>query len=263
VEFSPRHALLSLSAVLALSCAVWATVVRTRTALSAPIAAAAPALAPQLHVRPHARPHRRHRAGAHLLARVRPGRAPALLSRPGGRIVARAGARTEFGGRRVLAVLRRRGRWLGVSAPEVGNGRLAWVKADRSKLAFGRTPYTLVARLSRRELYLRRAGRTVRRVKVAVGAPGSPTPTGRFAVTDELPGSRYGGYYGCCVLALSAHQLHTPKDWTAGSRMAIHGTRAPGTVGKAASAGCLRARDRDLRALVRRVPVGTPVVIRR
>ena len=40
-------------------------------------------------------------------------------------------------------------------------------------------------------------------------------------------------------------------------------TNAPGTIGAAASAGCLRAADADLRILMRRVPLGTPVFIRR
>jgi lipoprotein-anchoring transpeptidase ErfK/SrfK len=37
----------------------------------------------------------------------------------------------------------------------------------------------------------------------------------------------------------------------------------PVAIGAAASAGCLRASDADLRALMRRVPLGTPVFIRR
>jgi lipoprotein-anchoring transpeptidase ErfK/SrfK len=100
-------------------------------------------------------------------------------------------------------------------------------------------------------------------MRVAIGRPGSPSPTGRFAVTDKLAGSSYGPYYGCCILALSAHQPNTPPGWPGGDRMAIHGTNAPGTIGAAASAGCLRGSDADLRTLIRRVPVGTPIFIRR
>jgi lipoprotein-anchoring transpeptidase ErfK/SrfK len=97
---------------------------------------------------------------------------------------------------------------------------------------------------------------------VGIGRSGSPTPTGRFAVTDRLAGSNYGSYYGCCILALSAHQPYLPAGWPGGNRIAIHGTNAPSTIGTASSAGCLRARDADLRVLMRRVPLGTPVFIR-
>ena len=44
--------------------------------------------------------------------------------------------------------------------------------------------------------------------------------------------------------------------------IAIHGTSRPETIGQAASSGCLRATDEDLRVLMRDAPVGAPVFIR-
>jgi hypothetical protein len=198
-------------------------------------------------------------AGVHELAVVR-GTVP-LRARPAGRVVARAGATTEFGTTRVLSVAARRGPWLGVVATELPNGRLAWVNRRNPGLRLRRTAYSLHADLSRRRLELRRGGRVIRRVEVAIGRPGSETPTGRFSVTDKLSGSRFGPYYGCCILALSGHQTHLPAGWPGGDRLAIHGTDSPATIGTAASAGCLRAADSALRALMRRVPLGTPVVV--
>jgi lipoprotein-anchoring transpeptidase ErfK/SrfK len=98
-------------------------------------------------------------------------------------------------------------------------------------------------------------------VHVGIGRPGSPTPTGRFAVTDKLSGAPYGTVYGCCILALSAHQPNLPAGWKGGDRMAIHGTSDPASIGAPSSAGCLRAGDGDLRYLMRRLPLGTPVFI--
>jgi lipoprotein-anchoring transpeptidase ErfK/SrfK len=122
---------------------------------------------------------------------------------------------------------------------------------------------SLRADLSARRVDLVVGRRVVKRMRVAIGRPGSSTPTGRFAVTDKISGNRYGPYYGCCILALSGHQPNTPAGWRGGNRLAVHGTNAPGTIGAAASAGCLRGSDRDLRTLMRRVPVGTPIFIRR
>jgi lipoprotein-anchoring transpeptidase ErfK/SrfK len=139
------------------------------------------------------------------------------------------------------------------------NGQLAWVK--RSDVRLRRTRWSLRADLSSHTVTLLRGRTVVRRVSVAIGRAGSETPTGRFAVTDKLAGSSYGPYYGCCILALNAHQMHTPAGWTGGNRIAIHGTDSPSTIGTAASAGCLRAADADLEVLMRRVPVGTPVSI--
>ena len=206
---------------------------------------------------------RRARPRGYAVARVRSGHTIALRSRPGGESVGRIGARTEFGSKRVLAVAETRGRWLRVSVPERPNGKLGWVDGRSGALDRGRTRISLRADLSERRVELRAGRRVVKRMTVAIGRPGSPTPTGRFAVTDKLSGGRYGPYYGCCILALSAEQPNPPPGWKGGNRMAIHGTNAPGTIGAAASAGCLRGADRDLRTLMRRVPVGTPIFIRR
>jgi L,D-transpeptidase catalytic domain len=201
------------------------------------------------------------RARLHRLAVLR-GSVPLRL-RPGGRAAARLGSRTEFGSRRVLGVAARRGPWLGVVATERPNGRLGWVHRRNPRLALRRTRYSLHADLSRRRLVLRRGGRRVHSLSVAIGRPGSPTPTGRFAVTDKLRGSRFSPYYGCCILALSGHQPNTPPGWQGGNRLAIHGTDAPATIGTPASAGCLRGADAGLVPLMRRVPLGTAVFIRR
>jgi L,D-transpeptidase catalytic domain len=217
----------------------------------------APAPAPAAAPKP--KPARRR--GIHRIAVV-DGTVP-LRARPNGRVLASASASTEFGGQRVLSVAARRGPWLGVVATELPNGQLAWLNRRNPALHLRRTAYSLHADLSGRWLELRRRGHRVRRLTVAVGRPGSDTPTGRFAVTDKLSGSGYGPYYGCCILALNGHQPNLPAGWTGGNRLAIHGTNAPGTIGAAASAGCVRAGDADLRVLMRRVPLGTPVFIRR
>jgi len=185
-----------------------------------------------------------------------------LRSRPNGRLLARAEERTEFGSRRVMSVAARRGPWLGVVTTEMPNGELAWVNANHRGLSLRRTRYSLHADLSGRWLELRRGRRVIRRLTVAIGRPGTETPTGRFAVTDKLNGGSFGPYYGCCVLALNGHQPNLPAGWQGGNRLAIHGTNSPGTIGAAASAGCLRAADADLQVLMRRVPLGTPVFIR-
>jgi len=149
-----------------------------------------------------------------------------------------------------------------VIATERPNGRLAWIRRDSSALTLRRTAYSLHADLSERRLELRRGGRTLRRVAVGIGAPGSATPTGHFAVTDKLDGRNYSSSYGCCILALNGHQPHLPAGWQGGDRLAIHGTSMVSTIGRAVSAGCLRASDADMRALVARVPLGTPLFIR-
>jgi lipoprotein-anchoring transpeptidase ErfK/SrfK len=198
-----------------------------------------------------------------LIVRVEPGASIALRSRPGGPVVLRAADTSDFGSQQRLSVIRTQGRWLGVTTPALPNGTLGWVDSRSARVAVERTQWSIHADVSSRTVVLRRAGRPVKRLSVAVGRTGSSTPTGRFAVTDKLSGGDYGPYYGCCILALSATQPNTPPGWTGGNRMAIHGTDDPSSIGAASSAGCLRAADSDLAFLMSRVPVGTPVVIQR
>jgi lipoprotein-anchoring transpeptidase ErfK/SrfK len=124
-----------------------------------------------------------------------------------------------------------------------------------------RTPWSISASLSRRVVVVRDGGRVVMRFPVAVGGPSTPTPVGRFAVTDKLLTNDPSSPYGCCILALSAHQPRTPQGWGGGDRIAIHATDLPGTIGSAASLGCLRAPEADARRLVRTIPLGTVVTI--
>lgn len=223
-----------------------------------PAAAGAPSLrAPARPARSDGRAARQPRA--QLTVHVT--RPAALRATPGGRVVARVEPRTEFDSPTVLPVVRRRDGWLGVLPTALPNGRIAWLSANAA-LVPHRTRWRVDASLSRREVVVRRAGRVVLRFPVAVGGPSTPTPTGRFAVTDKLLTNDPGSPYGCCILALNARQPHTPQGWGGGDRVAIHATNLPETIGAATSLGCLRAPTDAMREAVRRVPLGTIVTVR-
>jgi hypothetical protein len=190
---------------------------------------------------------------------VRRGERIALRAEPHGKVVERLDWKTPFGSRTVLAVFARHGRWAGVPTPLLPAGRLGWVRLDRSRLGAGWTRRSIRVDLSSRTAQLRLGGRVLRSFAVTVGSPASPTPTGRFAITDTFRG-HLNPAYGCCALATTATQPSLPSGWLGGNRIAIHGTTGP--VGEAVSHGCLRAANRDVSALVRSVGLGTPVVIR-
>jgi lipoprotein-anchoring transpeptidase ErfK/SrfK len=180
----------------------------------------------------------------------------ALRARPrSNRVLAVAARTTEFGSRTTFAVTGIRGRWAEVISPLLANDVRGFVR--RSEVKLSRVRIALDVDLSARRLRVWRGGVILRRVEIAVGAAASPTPIGRFAVTDQLTGFNTSAY-GCCILALSGHQTHLPAGWTGGDRLAIHGG---GGIGSAVSTGCLHAGEADLRWLLRRVPLGTQVVI--
>ena len=197
-------------------------------------------------------------AGRYLIAHLT--RRALLRAAPGGKVVAHLARRNGFGTPTTLGVLARRGAWLRVSAPERPNGRPAWIPAASARLSG--TDYAIHVDRSAHRLVLRRGREIVQRMPIAVGRPGNETPLGRFAVTDALLPARADSPYGCCILALSGHQTKLVPGWPGGDRLAIHNTPQPETVGRAVSLGCMRAHRRDIRALMRRVPLGTPVFIR-
>ena len=160
---------------------------------------------------------------------------------------------------RVLAVSGERDGWLRVTASELENGEHGWIRASAARLAA--TDVWIRVDRSRRELTLRRGDKVLRRLPVAVGRPGTETPLGRFAVTDLLRTRNADSPYGCCAVALSGHQTKLLPGWPGGDRLAIHATPNPETVGTPASLGCMRAYTRDIRVLMRRVPLGARVVV--
>lgn len=190
--------------------------------------------------------------GGRVLRRVQ------LRATPGGRPLRTIGTRTNMRGPQILAIVARRGRWFGVLHPSLPNGKAGWVSVDA--LGLLRERWEIVIDRSERRLRLRRDGTVVDAFPVAVGRPGSPTPIGRFAVTDRLV-TKPGSPYGCCVLALSGRQTRLPPGWPGGDRLALHGTTT-GAVDGAFSAGCVRVREAALRRLMARIPVGTRVTVR-
>jgi lipoprotein-anchoring transpeptidase ErfK/SrfK len=111
------------------------------------------------------------------------------------------------------------------------------------------------------QLSVWRGRHVIGRFPMADGSSATPTPTGRFVVTDRVDFPA-GSVYGTFALGLSAHQLHQlPAGWPGGNQIAIHGTNDPGSIGSSASLGCVRVGAAALALLKRTVPLGAPVVV--
>jgi hypothetical protein len=205
-----------------------------------------------------ARPdHSAEREGTTTLT-VRDGAEVALRDSPGGAVVTTLTDTTEFDSPTVLSVRERRGRWAGVPTHELPNGKLGWVRVDPAALKVDSVGQRIVLDLSQMQARLFRGDDLERRWQIGIGAPDTPTPTGHFSITDEIVGG-LDPTYGCCAIALSATQPHLPPGWTGGDRIAIHGTSLP--LGEANSTGCPHSAEEDLRYLIDKVPLGTPVSI--
>jgi lipoprotein-anchoring transpeptidase ErfK/SrfK len=184
---------------------------------------------------------------------------------PGRRPFATFGALDPNGARTVFGVLGQIVRgdcsavWLAVELPTRPNGASGYVRASAVDVFAVRT--RIVVDLSARRLTLYRDGRPVLRAVAGVGAPSTPTPTGRFYVDERLIPSDPSGPWGPGAIGLSAHST-VLRDWAQGGPIAIHGTDAPSSVGQAVSHGCIRLENAVLRKLFAQSPAGTPVLIR-
>jgi lipoprotein-anchoring transpeptidase ErfK/SrfK len=181
--------------------------------------------------------------------------------RAGGGIAGRLAGRTPLGTPTWLWALSesRDGGWARVVLPWKPNGRTGWVSLRGRRTVHTRT--WVQADLSRRLVMLMDGRRVRQSFAAGIGAADSPTPTGRFSVTDPIATGDPSGPFGWYAFGLSGHQPHLPPGWTGGDQLAIHGTNDPATIGMRVSAGCLHVSAHALAVLKRWVRPGTPVVI--
>lgn len=182
-----------------------------------------------------------------------------LRETPGGRMVATITTKTEFKSPTILAVAARKPGWVLVRTT-IDKHHVGWLPTSAG--AFFEEPRTIVIDLSAKTLTLFHRGKLTDRYRVAIGTSATPTPTGKYAVTDRLKTGDENGDYGCCILALNGHQKKIAQGWGGGDRIAIHATPHTWTIGKAVSHGCVRATNKALHQLMRKVRLGTPVRIK-
>lgn len=161
----------------------------------------------------------------------------------------------------VMLVVRRKGRWLRVYLPTRPNRSLGWVRAREVRLRV--TSYRMRIELRRHRLTVWRNDEVIARKPIGVGRSLSPTPTGRYFITDLIRARDPKGLYGPYSFGLSAHSNVLTSFRGGRGQIGLHGTNAPEALGTDVSAGCIRLGNRAITALAEQVPLGTPVVIRR
>jgi lipoprotein-anchoring transpeptidase ErfK/SrfK len=111
-----------------------------------------------------------------------------------------------------------------------------------------------------RKLVVMENGAVLRVFPVAVGATISPSPTGAFEIVSRLFEPTY--YHAGVVIPPGDDNPLGPR-WIGLSMKGygIHGTNSPNSIGKAASHGCIRLRNRDIVQFFAMVNVGDTVEI--
>ena len=174
---------------------------------------------------------------------------------------------TGFSNRRaVYPVLRHRtlkdgSEWLQVRTIRGRQNVKVWIPKWATRRVW--LHYRVLIDTSSRKAKIYRAGKIVKRFRVVVGARSTPTPTGHFFVVDRMH-LKDSWARGGWALATSAFS-RVLTDFAGGSGQVAMHTRGALTapVGTAASHGCVRYNDRDIRWMAAHVPNGTPVWIQR
>jgi lipoprotein-anchoring transpeptidase ErfK/SrfK len=111
-----------------------------------------------------------------------------------------------------------------------------------------------------RKLVVMENGAVLKVFPVAVGADVSPSPMGDFAIVTRLTDPTY--YHSGVVIPAGKDNPLGPR-WVGLDKKGygIHGTNMPGSIGKAASHGCIRMRNRDIVQFFAMVNVGDTVEI--
>lgn len=150
--------------------------------------------------------------------------------------------------------------WARVMLPVRPNGTEGWIATDGLDLFVveGR----LVVDLSDRQLSYYKGGQEIITSVVAIGTDRNPTPTGKFYVTDNVTLSNPASPWGPHAFGLSGRSDSITEYNGGDGIIGIHGTNRPGSIGNAASLGCVRLPNEVITQLHEMIAIGTPVEIR-
>lgn len=108
--------------------------------------------------------------------------------------------------------------------------------------------YIIFIDLGNKKLYLFENDKCIREYPIASGKKETPSPIGTWKIISK---GSWGGGFGERWMGLNV-------PW---GLYGIHGTNRPGSIGQAASHGCIRMLNRHVRELYNLVPHGTTVMI--
>ena len=121
-------------------------------------------------------------------------------------------------------------------------------------------PLQLVADISSRSLTVVENGKAVKTYGIAVGLPSHPTPRGRFRTGTidwnpawNPPNTEWAKNKKPQPPGSPKNPLQGVKIFFRAPDYYIHGTNAPGSIGEAASHGCIRMTEGDAVSLAKRI----------
>ncbi len=160
---------------------------------------------------------------------------------------------------RVFLVIDRTPGWLHVLLPVPPNSSEGWIAADQVTTA--KTNYWLQVRRSQHVLRLYQGKHVVVNARAAIGKSDTPTPGGRYFLTELLQAPNPKGAYGPYAYGLSGYSTTLQQFNGHDPIIGIHGTDQPQLLGTSVSHGCIRVDNTVITRLAKMLPLGTPVQI--
>jgi lipoprotein-anchoring transpeptidase ErfK/SrfK len=123
----------------------------------------------------------------------------------------------------------------------------------------------LILKLRERRVYLYQGDRLLESYPVAIGKKGWETPTGDYQVIRMVQDPAWEHPWNGDIVPPGPDNPLGERwigFWTDGKNtIGFHGTPAENLIGQAVSHGCVRMRNRDIKALFEQVQLGTPVIV--
>lgn len=154
--------------------------------------------------------------------------------------------------------------WIRVLLARKPNGSYGWIPADNARIF--RNSWRITVDLSRRSMTIFKAGKAVKSTSTVIGARGTPTPTGEFAIREVVKQPEPGAFSGPWIFHLNANSEKLKSFDGGDGIIGIHGRGKASfgdPLGSARSHGCVRAPNRVVTYMSKHIVAGTPVLVRR
>jgi lipoprotein-anchoring transpeptidase ErfK/SrfK len=167
---------------------------------------------------------------------------------------------TRYLAPRTFLVIDEQSDWLQVLLPMRPNGTTGWIRG--SEVTLGQTEYEIRVELSTTKVTLLKAGEVVLETTSGVGRDETPTPVGRYYITDPVDlQPEPNGAYGAYALGISGYSEVLFEFNGGDGQVAIHGTTNPGDLGQKVSNGCVRVINDVIVQIAAQVSIGTPITV--
>lgn len=168
---------------------------------------------------------------------------------------------TELGSPTWVPVVASSPGWIQVLLPNRPDRSTGWIYdngTESTELVVRVTPYLIHVEVGARKLTVYESGVALGTWTVAVGASGTPTPTGRTFLLSLLAPPH--PTYSPLIIPLGTHSNALSSFGGGPGTVGLHGWPDPAVFGQAVSNGCVRVPAPALRILSK-IPLGTLVLI--